>query len=121
MLVITNAKVFDGRELLPGTHSVTLDGNTIAAIDDASTCRRREVLDAAGMTLMPGLITSHLHSDFYKFNIADSDRLGKERPPGVLMAIGVRTCRVLLESGFTGYSGRLVFELHRRATQDGHR
>lgn len=57
------------------------------------------------MTLMPGLISSHLHADFYKFNIADSDRLGKERPPGVLMAIGVRTCRVLLESGFTGYSG----------------
>jgi len=57
------------------------------------------------MTLMPGLITSHLHADFYKFDINDSDRLGKERPPGVMMAIGVRTCRVLLESGFTGYSG----------------
>jgi len=105
MLVITNAKVFDGRELLTGTHSVALDGNTIRAIDDPSTMPETEFLDAAGMTLMPGLITSHLHSDFYKFNIADSDRLGKERPPGVLMAIGVRTCRVLLESGFTGYSG----------------
>ncbi|MCV7320284.1 amidohydrolase [Mycolicibacterium confluentis] len=105
MLVITNAKVFDGRKLLPGRHSVTLDGNTITAIDDASPVPPAEVIDAGGMTLMPGLITSHLHSDFYKFNIADSDRLGKERPPGVLMAIGVRTCRVLLESGFTGFSG----------------
>lgn len=105
MLVITNAKVFDGRQLLPGRHSVTLDGNTIVAIDDASPVPPAEVIDAGGMTLMPGLISSHLHSDFYKFNIADSDRLGKERPPGVLMAIGVRTCRVLLESGFTGYSG----------------
>lgn len=105
MLVITNAKVFDGRQLLPGRHSVTLDGNTIAAIDDASSVAPVDVIDAGGMTLMPGLISSHLHSDFYKFNIADSDRLGKERPPGVLMAIGVRTCRVLLESGFTGFSG----------------
>jgi imidazolonepropionase-like amidohydrolase len=105
MPVITNATVFDGRKLLPGRHSITLDGNIISAIDDPSPVPPGEVVDAAGMTLMPGLITSHLHSDFYKFNIADSDRLGKERPPGVLMAIGVRTCRVLLESGFTGFSG----------------
>ena len=34
------------------------------------------------------------------------DRPGKELPPGVMMAIGVRTCRVLLESGFTGYVRR---------------
>jgi imidazolonepropionase-like amidohydrolase len=33
------------------------------------------------------------------------DPLGKEFPPGVMMAIGIRTCRVLLESGFTGYVG----------------
>lgn len=105
MLVITNAKVYDGRKMLPGRHSVTLDGNVISAIDDVSTAAPADVVDAGGMTLMPGLISSHLHSDFYKFNIADSDRLGKERPPGVLMAIGVRTCRVLLESGFTGFSG----------------
>lgn len=105
MLVITNAMVYDGRKMLPGRHSVTLDGNVISAIDDESTIAAAEVVDAGGMTLMPGLISSHLHSDFYKFNIADSDRLGKERPPGVLMAIGVRTCRVLLESGFTGFSG----------------
>ncbi|WP_052238581.1 amidohydrolase family protein [Mycolicibacterium setense] len=104
MLVITNAKVFDGRTMLSGLRSVTLDGNTIAAID-APPATADDVIDAAGMTLMPGLISSHLHPDFYKFDIADSDRLGKERPPGVLMAIGIRTCRVLLESGFTGYSG----------------
>ena len=109
MLVITNATLFDGRRLLPGRHSVTVDGNTIAAIDDPSTVTaplaETEVIDAAGMTVLPGLITSHLHADFFKFDINDSDRLGKERPPGVMMAIGVRTCRVLLESGFTGYAG----------------
>ncbi len=80
-----------------------------------------ETIDAAGMTLMPGLISSHLHPDFYKFDIADGDRPGKERPPGVLMAIGVRTCRVLLESGFTGYSGASCSQRHRRSTEDGHR
>jgi imidazolonepropionase-like amidohydrolase len=58
-----------------------------------------------GMTVMPGLITSHLHPDFYMFDIAAGEKPGKELPPGVMMAIGVRTCRVLLESGFTGYVG----------------
>ena len=33
------------------------------------------------------------------------DEAGKELPPGVLMAIAVRNCGVLLESGFTGYVG----------------
>ena len=54
---------------------------------------------------MPGLITSHLHPDFYRYELTSGERPGKELPPGVMMAIGVRTCRVLLESGFTGYSG----------------
>ncbi|MFI0355039.1 amidohydrolase family protein [Actinomadura sp. 9N407] len=117
MLVLTNAKVFDGREMLPGRHDVTLDGDRIAAIDDASRAPSpdaspsasddvpAEVVDVGGMTLMPGLITSHLHPDFYKFDIFAGEKPGKELPPGVMMAIGVRTCRVLLESGFTGYSG----------------
>jgi len=107
VLTITNAKVFDGHAMLPGTHSVTIDGNQIDSIeyDAEETCG--EVIDIAGMTLMPGLITCHLHPDFYKFSIgiAATERPGKELPPGVMMAIGVRTCRVLLESGFTGYAG----------------
>src|SRR3546814_3936173 len=60
------------------------------------------------MTLMPGMITCHLHPDFFKFTLAmgmSGERPGNEFPPGVMMAIGVRTCRVLLGSGFTGYVG----------------
>lgn len=107
MLVLANAKVFDGRTMLPGTHTVTVEGTQIVAIDPDSGIVPVGAVDVAGMTLMPGLITSHLHPDFYKFSIAiaATERPGKELPPGVMMAIGVRTCRVLLESGFTGYSG----------------
>ncbi|BBZ15506.1 amidohydrolase family protein [Mycobacterium branderi] len=107
MLRLNNARIFDGRAMLPGTHSVTLDGNRITAIDDDSQANSAEAVDVGGMTLMPGLISCHLHPDFYKFDIsiAATERPGKELPPGVMMAIGVRTCRVLLESGFTGYAG----------------
>src|SRR6476620_6189620 len=105
MVVLTNARIFDGRELLSGTHDVALDGNRIASIDDRSRAASDDVIDVGGMTVMPGLITCHLHPDFYKFDIFAGEKPGKELPPGVMMAIGVRTCRVLLESGFTGYVG----------------
>ena len=105
MVTLTNARVFDGTQLLPGTHDVSLRGRRIAAVDAAGAGPQDEVIDLHGMTLLPGLITSHLHPDFYKYELTSGLRPGLERPPGVMMAIGVRTCRVLLESGFTGYSG----------------
>lgn len=107
MPILANARVFDGRRMLPGSNTVTVEGDRIVAIDAHAGPVPAGAVDVAGMTLMPGLITSHLHPDFYKFSIAiaATERPGKELPPGVMMAIGVRTCRVLLESGFTGYSG----------------
>ena len=105
MLVLKNAQVFDGRTMLAGRHDVTVDGKRISSIDEHAPAAVGEVVDVAGMTVMPGLITSHLHPDFYRYDIASGDKPGKELPPGVMMAIGVRTCRVLLESGFTGYAG----------------
>jgi len=60
------------------------------------------------MTLMPGMITCHFHADFFRFTLGQlfaGEQLGKEFPPGVLTAMGVRQCGVLLESGFTGYMG----------------
>lgn len=105
MTVLTNAQVFDGRTMLAGRHDVALDGKRIASVGTHTGKVSGDAIDLGGMTVLPGLITSHLHPDFFKFDIAGGDRPGKELPPGVMMAIGVRTCRVLLESGFTGYVG----------------
>jgi imidazolonepropionase-like amidohydrolase len=109
MTTLTNAKVFDGRTLLPGRHDVTVEGKRIQSVSEHTGSlpgsRSDDVVDIAGMTVLPGLITCHLHPDFYKFEIGAGEQPGKELPPGVMMAIGVRTCRVLLESGFTGYAG----------------
>jgi imidazolonepropionase-like amidohydrolase len=106
MLTLNNARLFDGTRMLPGSRNVTLDGNRIVAVGEQPGAG--EQIDLCGLTLMPGLITSHMHPDFFKFKLAQAvagDQLGKEFPPGVLMAVGVRTCRVALESGFTGYVG----------------
>ncbi len=106
MVTFTNARVFDGTAMLPGLRTVTLEGNRIASVGEAP--GGAEAIDLAGLTLMPGLITCHFHPDFYRFTLAmgmAGEPLGKELPPGVLMAIAVRNCGVLLESGFTGYVG----------------
>lgn len=107
MLTFTNARVFDGRKAMDGLQTVTIDGNRIVSVAPSGP-RVGEAIDLGGMTLMPGLITCHFHPDFYAFTLAEGgsgEPIGKERPSGVLMAIGVRNCRVLLESGFTGYLG----------------
>jgi imidazolonepropionase-like amidohydrolase len=107
MLTLTNARVFDGRQMLAGRRNVTIDGDKIAAVSEQPGAGGDRI-DVGGMTVMPGMISGHMHPDFYKFSIAEAfsgAQLGKELPPGVLMAIGVRTCRVLIESGFTGYIG----------------
>lgn len=108
MLTLTNARIFDGTAMLPEKATVTLDGNRITAIAGPGAEVPEDAIDLGGMTLMPGMISCHYHSDFYKFTLADGmagEPLGKERPPGVLMAIAVRNCGVLLESGFTGFVG----------------
>jgi len=108
MPVFTNARVFDGSAMLPGRQTVTVEGNRITALSAAPAAEGGDTIDLGGMTLMPGLITCHFHPDFYKFTLAmgmAGEPLGKELPPGVLMAIAIRNAGVLLESGFTGYVG----------------
>jgi imidazolonepropionase-like amidohydrolase len=106
MTTLTNARVFDGTKMLPGRRNVTLDGNKIVSVSEQPATGKS--IDVGGMTVMPGMITSHYHIDFFKFTIDHNKNgimLGTELPPGVLAAIGVRNCGVLLESGFTGYNG----------------
>lgn len=108
MVTLTNTRVFDGSALLPGRWTVALEGDRIASMSDQPGAAGADAIDCRGMTLMPGLITCHFHADFYKFTLAQGmagDPLGKEFPPGVMMAMAIRNGGVLLESGFTGYIG----------------
>jgi imidazolonepropionase-like amidohydrolase len=109
LVTFTNARVFDGTRLLDGPQTLVVEGNRIASIAPTGFAPApADAIDVAGMTVLPGLITCHYHPDFYKFTLAmgmAGEPLGKELPPGVLMAIAIRNAGVLIESGFTGYIG----------------
>ncbi|KAK4945460.1 hypothetical protein LTR10_015356 [Elasticomyces elasticus] len=56
-VAIKNVQIFDGLQLLPPS-TVVIDGNTIGTDPEGA-----EVIDATGLTLLPGLIDSHCHPD----------------------------------------------------------
>ncbi|NSC21989.1 amidohydrolase family protein [Streptomyces albus subsp. chlorinus] len=59
-LVISRAHVFDGRRALAGPHDVAVDGGQIVSVS-AEPLRGRQVVDAAGGWVVPGLIDTHIH------------------------------------------------------------
>lgn len=56
-VVLTNVRVFDGRQLVPGS-SVVIDDGRIGTDPTGA-----QVIDAAGGVLLPGLIDAHVHLD----------------------------------------------------------
>lgn len=61
-LVINNATVYDGLGRAPAHGSVAVKDGRIAAIGE-SVGAAREIVDADGLALMPGIIDTHTHFD----------------------------------------------------------
>jgi len=66
-LAVVGGMLLDGHEGPPVPHSVVLiDGNKIVAVGTTDTLKvpaGAKVIDAGGMTVMPGLIDAHVHFD----------------------------------------------------------
>lgn len=72
-LVISRARVFDGRQALTGLYDVAVDGARIASVS-AEPLGGRQAVDAAGGWVMPGLIDTHIH--FYDVRaVSDPDSM----------------------------------------------
>src|SRR5687767_9085629 len=61
-LLFRNARVFDGTRTIEATDVLVRDGKIAAIGKGLSVPKQATVIDAAGKTLLPGLIDAHTHS-----------------------------------------------------------
>lgn len=101
--LIRNAQIFDGTGLPAQTGAVLIEGNAIVTLAYGADALASEtadtVIDAAGRTLMPGMVEAHAHLTwgssiekiYHQFML----------PPEELKIAAWRNARVLLDHGFT--------------------
>jgi imidazolonepropionase-like amidohydrolase len=100
-ILFRNCRVWDGSGAATYPADVLLEGERIRAV---ATDRGQleatgaEVIDANGMTLMPGLVEGHSHITF--INSTRPTDLG-DTPPEEHTLIAARNARILLDHGFT--------------------
>ena len=101
-ILFRNARVWDGTGAASFPADVLIENDRIRTVarslgqlDPAGA----EVVDAGGMTLMPGMVEGHAHITF--INAPRPTDLG-DTPPEEHTLIAARNARLLLDSGFTG-------------------
>lgn len=105
-LLITNGHVFDGSGTPRRKTDVLIDGNRIVACAEHIGCpfgENWQILDAAGATLMPGLVDGHTHLGL---GSTVEHRSNRDEPEEEQALIISHNARVMLDHGYTSiYSG----------------
>jgi imidazolonepropionase-like amidohydrolase len=60
-MIVTHARVFDGEKVLPSASVLVVDTKITAVGSSLKVPAGAQVIDAAGKTLIPGLIDAHVH------------------------------------------------------------
>lgn len=102
-LIFTNANLLDGEHAARPDSTVVVDGERIASVATGRADARSgdRVVDLAGRTLMPGMITCHFHSTYHELGAAPAP-LGLDKPPAYLALRAARNLETALRCGFTG-------------------
>ena len=66
-VLIKNVEVFDGTGISPSIQSVGIKNGKIVSITKDSSLEATSVVDGTRLSLAPGFIDSHTHSDFHLF------------------------------------------------------
>jgi imidazolonepropionase-like amidohydrolase len=101
-IILKNANLLDGDSAArPGTN-VVIDGECIASVGAAPVAAAPEdrVVDLAGKTVMPGIVSGHFHASYNNITI-QPEPLGVERPENYLALVAAKNLRLALESGIT--------------------
>jgi len=123
-LAFRHARVIDGLGRARERATLLVQDDRIATIGDdreVTVPRGARVIDARGMTVLPGLIDCHVH--LCLGGDADVLRAIREEDPALTLLKAARAARTTLESGFTtvrdlGFRDHSIFSL-RQAIQDG--
>ncbi|CZE49395.1 metal-dependent hydrolase family protein [Campylobacter geochelonis] len=100
LILIKNAQVFDGVNLLKGAKDVLIENNIIKNVADKideTTLKDTTIIDAKGKFLMPGLTDAHWHVMFAASEL-DSVNLPD---PGLFYANAINGARDTVMRGFT--------------------
>jgi imidazolonepropionase-like amidohydrolase len=100
-IVFSNVSIIDGSGAKPFPGEVRVQGNRIVALarDGAAVPRdNARHVDAAGATLMPGMVEAHAHVSFA--NTPDLHSLG-DIPPEEHTLLAAENARIYLDRGFT--------------------
>lgn len=102
-LIIENGALIDGLGNPPKRTAVVIEGERILSVGDAppETMGPVQRIDAAGLTLMPGLIDAHCHISFDE--PSSNDELFHHRREGLAAIIAAVNARKLLCAGVTGF------------------
>ncbi|MGQ0803933.1 MAG: amidohydrolase family protein, partial [Actinomycetota bacterium] len=102
-LIFTGANLLDGEHpARPGT-TVVVEGNRITSVGEGDVAAGPDdrVLDLAGRTLMPGMVTCHFHATYDELG-AKPAPFGLEQPPAYQALVAARNVETALRCGCTG-------------------
>jgi imidazolonepropionase-like amidohydrolase len=105
-LILGNANVLDGDNPAVGGQTVVVDDGRIASVASSAPTPLPEdrVVDLAGRSVMPGMVTSHFHSTYHELGSTTAP-YGNEYPPSYQALLSARNLTTALRWGYTGVIG----------------
>jgi imidazolonepropionase-like amidohydrolase len=110
-IMIVGARIWDASGSIPFDGDVLIEGNRVRAVSRVPGQLSQvgcQVVDAKGMTLMPGLVEGHAHLSFEAVTSTE-DLISP--PPEEHTLLTARVAKVLLDHGFTSAYGASAAKL----------
>jgi imidazolonepropionase-like amidohydrolase len=101
-LILKNVNLLDGDSPARAGTTVVVEGERIASVGSAPVAARPDdrVVDLAGKTVMPGIVSGHFHASYNNITI-QPEPLGVERPENYLALVAAKNLKLALECGIT--------------------